>query len=302
MRSPVTLATTLLLLASTAPAMACDRACLERIATDYRAAYVNRYPARAPFAPKVRFTENNVELNLPDGSWDTVSSEVGTALVLLDPQTQNIGMFMTIRMLDTPAYVAIRLHVKGERIDEVEHILSTRRLVSTPPEPFGNIDTFVRNPRMPTSVPPEQRSPREQVIAQANAYFDTLQNNTGEIRGARFSPDATRHENGLAFKDIEKDFRRGYYRSNDRVRDRDYLLVDEERGIVLARGFIDHKGTLDEFTTTDGEKVRGVFREPHTWSFLEAFKVENGMITAVEANFIGAPYYTRSPWTRRPER
>jgi hypothetical protein len=302
MRSPVTLATILLFLVPVAPAMACDRTCLERIATDYRAAYVNRNPARAPFAPKVRFTENNVELNLPDGSWDTVSSEVGTALTLVDPQTSSIGMFMTLRMLDTPAYLAIRLHVKGEHIDEVEHILSTRRLVSTPPEPFGNIDTFVRNPRMPKVVPPEQRSTREQIIAQAKGYFDTLQNNTGEIRGARFSPDATRHENGLAFKDIEKDFRRGYYRSNDRVRDRDYLLVDEERGIVLARGFIDHKGTLDEFTTTDGEKVRGVFREPHTWSLLEAFKVENGIITAVEANFIGAPYYTRSPWTRHPDR
>ncbi|MEY2854747.1 MAG: hypothetical protein RL030_1879 [Pseudomonadota bacterium] len=176
-----------------------------------------RIPASVAFARKVRFTENNVELKLPDGSWDTVRSEVGTALTLVDPQTGNIGMFMTIRMLDTPAYLAIRLHVKGECIDEVEYILSTKRLVSTPPEPFGAIDTFVRNPCIAMLVPPEQRSSRQQVIDQAKVYLGTLQNNTGEIRGARFSPDATRHENGLVFRDIEKDFRRGYYCSNGRV-------------------------------------------------------------------------------------
>jgi len=70
----------------------------------------------------------------------------------------------------------------------------------------------------------------------------------------------------------------------------------------MCRGFIDHKGVIDEYTLNDGTKTRSVFREPHTWAFLEMFKARNDMIVNVEATFIGAPYYMRSPWTRKPDR
>lgn len=293
----------ILVLAAAASAQArdCDRACLQQIGDAYRAAYLAHDPKRAPFAKRVRFTENNVEMKFPDASWDTVTQEIGPALTLIDPKTQNIGIYTTIRQLDTPGFIAIRLHVKNGLIDEAEHIVSTKRNVSGPPTPFGDVDTYKRDPRMVRPVPPEKRSSRQELIKLANGYFETLQNNTGEIRGTKFAPDATRNENGMHFDEIEKDFRRGYYRANNRVRDRDFILVDEELGIVMARGCIDHKGVLDEYTETNGKAVKSIFREPHTWSLLEAFKIEEGQIVAVEANFIGAPYYIRSPWTRKPD-
>jgi len=65
----------------------------------------------------------------------------------------------------------------------------------------------------------------------------------------------------------------------------------------MSRAFIDHKGVLDEFKLTDGTPMRSVFREPHSWALLEMFKIKQGMITAIEATFIAAPYYARSPWT-----
>ncbi|HEV7633369.1 MAG TPA: hypothetical protein VGO41_10305, partial [Steroidobacteraceae bacterium] len=142
---------------------------------------------------------------------------------------------------------------------------------------------------------------RERLIAHANGYFSTLQNNTGEIRGTRFSPDAIRYENGLKFPEIEKGFKSGRYRFNERVRDRDFFLVDEERQVVMARGHIDHKGVLDQYTLTDGTPQRSVFREPHTWSFLESFKIRDDMIVGVQATFIAAPYYVLSPWTKKPD-
>lgn len=37
----------------------CDKACLEGIGDQYRAAYVKHDPTRAPIARHVRFTENN---------------------------------------------------------------------------------------------------------------------------------------------------------------------------------------------------------------------------------------------------
>jgi hypothetical protein len=77
--------------------------------------------------------------------------------------------------------------------------------------------------------------------------------------------------------------------------------VDEERGFVMCRGYIDHKGVLDEYTLTDGTPARSNYQEPQSWGFLEAFKISDAGIVAVEATFSAAPYFMRSPWTRKPD-
>lgn len=280
---------------------ACGKACLETIADQYRAAYVKHDPGIAPISKKVRFSENNVAMEFPDASWDTVTQEVGPALTISDPLTGNVGIYTTIMQKDTPGFLAIRLNVQGRKIVEIEHILSTKRNLSGPPTPIGDVHEFSHDPDFARPVPPEQRSPRATLIALANGYFSTLEHNNGEIRGTRFSPEASRSENGKKFTDIEKGFKSGFYAFNNRVRDRDFFLVDEERGVVMSRGFIDHKGVLDGYKLTDGTEQHSIFREPQTWSFLESFKIKNGMITSVEATFVGAPYYIRSPWTRHPD-
>ena len=63
-------------------AASCDKKCMEGIGDQYRAAYLKHNPKLAPFAGKVRFSENNVEMQFPDGTWDTVTEEVGTPLTL----------------------------------------------------------------------------------------------------------------------------------------------------------------------------------------------------------------------------
>lgn len=267
----------------------------------YRAAYVAHDPGRAPIAASVRFTENNVEMAFPDATWDTVTEELGPALTLSDPVTGNVGIYTAIMQRDTPAFLAIRLRVEAGQIVEIEHIVSTKRNLSGPPTPIGEVHEFRHDADLDRPVPLEERVPRAELVRLADGYFATLENNTGEIRGTKFAPGAFRFENGKLFPNVEADFRLGKYRFNERVRDRDHFLVDEERGIVMSRGFIDHKGVMDEFTLTDGTPMRSIFREPHSWSLLEMFKIRRGMITAIEATFIAAPYYARSPWTR-PQR
>jgi hypothetical protein len=283
-----------------AAAADCDKKCLESIGDQYRAAYLKHDPKLAPISKKVRFSENNAEMVFPDASWDTVTKEVGTPLTLSDPKTGNVGIYTAIVQNDTPGFLAVRLKVVRGQITEIEHILSTRRNLSSPPTPIGDVNDFKRDPSYGAIVPAAERTSREKLVGHAMGYFDTLQNNTGEIRNTRFSPDATRHENGLKFAEIEKGFKSGRYAFNERVRDRDCFLVDEERSVVMCRGHIDHKGVMDEYTLTDGTKTRSVFREPHTWSFLESFKVMDDRIVGVEATFIGAPYNIRSPFTRSP--
>jgi hypothetical protein len=279
----------------------CDKACLEGIGDQYRAAYVKHDPKLAPIAKNVRFTENNVEMRFPDGTWDTVKVEVGPALTISDPTTGNVGIYTSIMQLDTPGFLAIRLKVEQGKITEIEHIVSTKRNLSAPPTPFGDVHEFKHDPDLARPVPAAERSSRAEMISLANGYFSTLEHNNGEIRGTRFAPDASRFENGKEFAQIEKGFKLGMYAFNNRVRDRDFFLVDEERGIVMSRAFIDHKGVMDTFKLTDGTEKRSIFREPQTWSVLEMFKIKKGMITGVEATFIGAPYYIRSPWTRHPD-
>ena len=282
-------------------APACNKACLEGIADQYRAAYLAHDPSKAPFAARVRFTENNVQMRFPDATWDTVTQEVGPALTLSDTQTGNVGIYTTIMQNDTPGFLAVRLKVQGGRIAEVEHIISTKRNLSSPPTPIGDVHEFKPDPDFTRVVPVADRISRARLIAHANGYFSTLQHNNGEIRGTRFAPNAVRHENGLKFADIEQGFKSGRYLFNERVRDRDFFLVDEERQVVMSRGFIDHKGVLDNYTLTDGTPQKSVFREPQTWSFLESFKIRNDMIAGVQATFVQAAYYTRSPWTAHPD-
>jgi hypothetical protein len=286
----------------TAKAAVCGRPCLEHIADQYRAAYLKHDPSGAPISKHVRFTENNVEmLQFPDGSWDTVTQEVGPALTFSDPQTGNVGIYTSILQRETQGFLAVRLKVEGGQIVEIEHILSTKRNLSSPPTPIGDVHKQNHDANFTSIVPPKERASRTELISLANGYFSTLQKNDGTIRNTRFSSDATRYENGLEFAHIEEGFKTGRYFFNERVRDRDFFLVDEERGIVMARGFIDHKGVLDHYKLTDGSTVQSVYQEPQSWGFMEAFKVRNGMIVSVESDFVGAPYYMRSPWTKHPD-
>ena len=56
---------------ASAAAAPCDKACMEAIADQYRAAYVKHDPKGLPLARNLRYSENGVVLKFPDGTWDT---------------------------------------------------------------------------------------------------------------------------------------------------------------------------------------------------------------------------------------
>lgn len=273
-----------------------ETAALHAIADQYRAAYVAHDPTLAPIGVEIRFSENNVALPFPDGTWDTVAEEVGPPLTFVDTTAGTIGIFTAIRTLDVPGFLAIRLRVENGQITEAEHILSTKRNLSGPPTPIGPIEQFRHEPDLLEPVADDERMTRDALISVANGYWSTLENNDGEIRDTAFSADCTRFENGMAFPDVEKLFLLGRYRFNERVRDRDFMVIDESRGLVMSRAFIDHKGALDEYALTDGTVIPSIFREPHSWCVLELFKIKAHRITAIEATFIAVPYYMPTPW------
>jgi hypothetical protein len=65
---------------------------------------------------------------------------------------------------------------------------------------------------------------------------------------------------------------------------------------VLAGGFIDKMGRNGDYRLTDGTMAKPVVYRPHTFYLLELFKIKDGVIEQIEANFITMPYNMPSPW------
>ena len=79
--------------AASAQSVGCDKACLENLADRYRAAYLAHDPAQLPIVMDVAYSENHVPMRFPDGTWDTVSEELGPPQTISDPLTGQVAVF-----------------------------------------------------------------------------------------------------------------------------------------------------------------------------------------------------------------
>jgi len=287
-------------------AEACDRACLYRVLDTYLAALAVRDPTGLPLAGNYRFTENNVALEIGDGLWGTLTALGDYDLRFADPVNGAVGFFGTVTETRDVSAFTLRLKVVDQRIAEIESLIARQ---ADEGFKFEN-QKFEHKPVLNEIISPEERMSRDGLITLADGYFDTLQKNDGTLHTV-FHPDCNRIENGVqstnnpdfpqvpvARLSCEAQFRLGNYRYDDRLRARRYLLVDEERGLVLAAGFIDHEGRLGEYTLTDGKVLTSPIRRPHSYYLLELFKIKGGAIQQIEANFITVPYRMPSPWDR----
>jgi hypothetical protein len=282
-----------------------DRAALYGALEDYLAALGAKKPGAVNWAPDPFITENNVRLEADDGLWGTIERLGDYRLMFADETTRQVGYFGTVvEPFDESGYT-VRLGLDDQGcVAEIETVV-VRQVDSSPR--FDN-QKFYDKPILNANVVAPVS--RKEMIALSDGYFSTLQLNDGTIR-TKFAPDCNRVENGVqttnnpdffvpvAALGCEAQFRLGNYRYDDRLRGRRFPLVDEERGLVMAFGFIDHCGRLDEYTLTDGTQVKSHIRRPHTFYLGELFKIDHGMICQIEANFITVPYHMPSPWDQR---
>ena len=272
----------------------------------YLEALRERDPSRLEWAPDAMVTENNVALAPGDGLWGTITGLGPYDLRFADVETGQVALFTTVTETRDTSGACIRIGLREGAVAEVETLVvrqADEALVFPDPK-------FEPKPVMEAVVPEAERSPRAEMIALADGYFSTLERNDGTIR-TKFHPGCDRIENGVrttnnpdffvpvAHLSCEEQFRQGNYRYDDRLRGRRFPLVDEERGIVLAHGFIDHCGRLGDYELTDGTRVSSPIRRPHTFYLSEAFKIRQGAIEQIEANFITVPYHMPSPWDGR---
>lgn len=286
------------------PGARLTRAELETMVEAYLDALLAKDPSRLPWAENVVFTENNVQLTIGDGLWNTIGARRSYDLKAADAETGQASWFGVIEESGHPAIMALRLAVRDGKIAEAETIVCRECEFG----PFPQIEGYdAPRPLMLAAVPEAERVPRARMISIADGYFDTLQLNDGTLF-TEFTEDCDRIENGLKTTNVEIDgypiasmgtadqFRLGQYVYDDRLRDRRFPLVDEERGLVLAAGFIDHTGEVAEVVWTDGSVHRSIFHFPHSFVLLELFKIVGGKIAGVEAVFVTVPYNMVSPW------
>ena len=289
----------------------CDRACLYGFVDQYLHALTDKNPSALPWGKMVRFTENNVALQVGDGLWGTISGLGPEDLRAADPDHGQVAYFGVVEEQGNPAYFAMRMKIVDRKIAEVETLVDRQ---GNGPGPFGDPAKMTELPITKEFVPASQRTPRAKMIALADGYDNTLQLNEGHIFTV-FDPACSRRENGVwtandPHPDLKSDtllavagrltceqgFKLGNYRWDDRLRARRFPLVDEQKGLVLAAGFIDHSGRLRKYTTTDGVVHDSPMKSPHSFCLLEMFKVIDGKIRHAEAIFITVPYNMPSPW------
>lgn len=285
----------------------CDRSCLYDFLDSYLDALKAKNPAKAAFAHDVRFSENNVALEIGDGLWGTISGMGTPDLRFADVQTGNIGFYGVVEESGTKSLFALRLKVQAGRIVEAESLVVRPQDVNVP-----FLSTQLDDiPLLNEMVPAASRGSRHRMQVVADGYFDTLQLNDGTLY-VDFADGCDRRENGFQTTNnpngaktygftiglgCAQQFELGTYLYDTRIRDRRMSVIDEERGLIMVGGFIDHEGRLGEYRLTDGKLAQSRYRRPHSFAFLETFKIQDGKIARIEANFIAVPYRMPSPWS-----
>ena len=308
-----------------ATAQDCNRDCLEGWVDRYLDAVSDNDPSALPMTRDVRFTENGVELEIGDGLWRSMKSKGGYRLFVTDVPAQQVTLLTTIAEDDrtpageVPALLALRLKIDGNRVGEIEQIVVRDANAAGRVEAMGS-----PHPMYLQSIPLNRRMSRRDMLETANKYFTGMQQNDG--RGDYpFSDDCNRIENGSQATNAPtppgetrpdpatatgysgqwtclEQFESGLLHFVTRIRDRRFVAVDEERGLVFSFVFFDHAaGETRTFETPDGRTITAGPAQPWTWGIAELFKVENDQIRQIEAILHRVPYGMNAGWSTYEE-
>ena len=314
----------ILMSAALASAQTCDRACLEGFVDQYMEALIAHKPAQIPLAPKVKNTEDGVQLDPGDGFWRTAMGKGSYRMFNTDVSNGQVVFMGTMREVPNLAVIVmIRLKVVNRQIMEIENFVVRDAAAAKMFEDRGRpSDLFT------ATIPANQRAQRAALIQTANSYFTGLQRNDG--KGVyNFTPDCDRFQNGLQTTNRKEplpappppgrgavapppdpnidrivrmscldQFKSGFYNFVTRVRDRRFVAVDPEHGLVTAIFAIDQaSGKYRTFKMADGKEVSAGPVKPETLAITETFKIEGGKIRRVEAIQLNVPYGMITGWS-----
>jgi hypothetical protein len=290
----------------------CDRACLEGLVDQYLDALAAHDPHQAPFASDVRFTENGQKLELGDGLWRTFTGKGSYRMFVDDVEAGHVAFLGSIREADTPAMLALHLRVRDRKITAAEMLVQRNEKSALGFEQIG----YTWREELPSGT----RKSRADLLKTANMYFSGMQQNDG--KGVYpFDEDCNRIENGVYTTNVptaagqtrpdpktadsyssqwscREQFESGLLHFVSRIRDRRFVALDPERGLVFSFVFFDHMaGDTRTFQVPDGRTVTAGPKQPWTWEIAEAFRLEHGKIHQIQAIMERVPYGMNSGWS-----
>jgi hypothetical protein len=290
----------------------CDRACLEGFVNQYLDALVAHNALGMPLARKVKFSENDVVLDLGDGVWNTITG-VGTyKLYIADPPSGQVGFVGTMRENSTPIALAARLKIENRKITEIETVINRGGAA-----PLGSAElleaTGKPDAAFTETVAAGERVSRDKLIATANKYFDAIEH--GSADAAAFDKDCNRVENGAQVTNnpsrpasnltwnpwalgCAEQINAKIFNSYQRVYPRRFLVVDEERQLVF--GFFMYQQPGDILSVES--PGHGIYKFPDAATqpaFTESaqlFRIKGGKVRSIESLTLGIPYGMANPF------
>jgi hypothetical protein len=280
-----------------------DHAGLLRAVEDYLAALAKRDIGALRLASDARYTEGCMRLKPGEGLWATATGLTDYRLPFADVAGKQAGCFAIVEEMGAPALLLLRLAFRDGAIREIEH------LVARNGSPFFNLDGLIPPPADWSAIEPaETRSSREQLAHVADLYYESIEQADGNL--VPVTDDCFRIENGVltalnpdgkfgvAHMSVRDGNSSGYFNFTSQIRGRRYPLIDEERGLVLARTAFDMPGNIASIDV----KGMGVMAmnprnlKPSTTVVAELFKVRAGEVIRIEALLDFLPYGAPSGW------
>ena len=284
----------------------CDKGCLMRDLNQILEAIGSNSPSDVPIAPHARITSDGEVGKLESSPVWGPARRIPYRLVFADPVTESAVFYGVVtNSYERPAgappsnrpvpagagdqwwYYVLRIKVAGNMITEVE------QLDLEPPKGGFGADA-IRNLHQPDRIwdqviPESERSSREELFAVADKYWDSVSKRI-DTKDVPWGPACQRLESGTVTSDSANfpwSCGNGMKQPSVYwiVENRRYYIADVERGVVL--GFAVFM-TPKEFP-----------KNPFGLA-IEFFKVQNGLIQAIDAFSRTRQYAQHSGWGDGP--
>ena len=257
-----------------APSAECDRTCLTDLNTSYLMALIAHDATKLATAASVRFTENGKELPLNQGLWAVAKSLRPFRQDFAEVPAGQTAGFAALDDDDGAVLLAFRLKVVDRQVTEIETLVVRQGQATF----FAPNSLTMRDPLYDMEVPMAARLPRERMIEVVDSYFKGIESGDGSAIPVDAS--AARNENGTVTASGTGIRNLAMFAYIEEVKRR-YVLVDEERGIVLPL-------VLFEIPMGLGGS--------RTLHLAELFKVSDGKIMDILAIMVNQPLGTPSGW------
>ena len=263
----------------------------------YLTALVINDPSKLPVADNLKVTENGYPIQLGQGLFET-ASEITYKHYLPAPSTNQIILFGVVKETMRLANFLVRLKIRNEKITEIETIIAREGTASIA-DPAA---LKTPKPIYETILDPSERTPREIMITAVESYFNCIENNTANVP---FHPECNRTANGRQTTNSGpvplsclSQFEKKIFAYITKVRNRRYILVDEEKGLVCGVFMMDVPARKEHFDLFPFpmDKLPVHMITPHTIYLAELFKIVKGQIREIEALMFNTTLGAHSGW------